>query len=426
MTNNTIKNYLIRFYPWAIIFLSAITLVYKYVMQVSPSVMTNQLMQAFHIYGAGLGNFAATFFYSYLIIQMFAGFLLDKYSIRGLTTIAIAISTIGVYLFSQAHTLTVALMARALMGVGPAFFTVSFMKLAANWFPVNRFAFISGLLTTAVTVGAIFGEAPLAWLIIHHGWRFALIVWACFGIILTITYAFVVTDHPEGKAAVIKRSAITLRDALKVLTKGQNWILTFYSGLAFAPLAVFSGFWAPPFIREAYHQSLTDAASFVSISFIGLAIGGPLLGYISDRIRNRRIIMFIGAISSLISLSIVIYLNIIPTWLLSIFLFLFGFGTGTFMLGFTVGKEINPIALAATVIAVINTGDAVFGAFTEPLLGKFLDEGWEGKIIGGMHFFGLSDFHKAFSLLPCYLIVATLLIFFIKESATTSTDDEEK
>jgi len=415
MKNNAIKECLIRFYPWAIIILSSITLVYKYIMQVSPSVMTNQLMRAFHLYGTGLGNLAATFFYSYLVIQIFAGYLLDKFSIRLLTSIAIAISAIGTFLFAGAHNLTTALFARALMGVGPAFFTVSFMKLASNWFPPNRFAFISGLLATAATVGAIFGQAPLAWMVIHHDWRFALIIIAFLGTVLTIFYFLVVTDHPHGKKAIATRSAITLRDAAKILFKGQNWVLTFYSGLAFAPLAVFSGFWATPFIREAYHRSLTEAASYASISFLGLAIGGPLLGHISDRIGNRRSIMFLGAILSLISLTIIIYVNTTPIWLLCIFLFLFGFGTGAFMLGFVVGKEINPLALAATVIAVINTGDAVFGAFTEPLIGKFLDETWQGKIIAGTHYFGIPSFHKAFSLLPCYLIVAILLVFFVKE-----------
>ena len=86
------------------------------------------------------------------------------------------------------------------------------------------------------------------------------------------------------------------------------------------------------------------------------------------------------------------------------------------MLGFVIGKEINKIALAATVIALINTGDAIFGAISEPLIGKFLDRGWAGQIVKGVHYFSVHDYHQAFLLLPVYLLIAVILVFFIKES----------
>ena len=78
-------------YPWIAITVSALFLFYKYILQVSPSIMTNELMRAFHVDGAGLGNLAATFFYTYLVTQLFVGILLDKYSPRYLSAIAIAV-----------------------------------------------------------------------------------------------------------------------------------------------------------------------------------------------------------------------------------------------------------------------------------------------------------------------------------------------
>lgn len=415
MINNSTKNRLAQFYPWAIMILSATALIYKYVMQISPSVMTNHLMRAFHVYGTGLGNLAATFFYTYLITQLFVGVLLDKFNLRLLTTLALAISTIGTYSFAHAHTLSFALLSRALMGVGAGFFTVSYMKLAVNWFPPKKFASIIGLLATATMIGAIFGEAPLAWLIGHYGWRNAIMVCAWFGIIVTILFFLVVRDHPKNKLTVKLKQTITLKDVISVLTKKQNWILTLYSGITFSPLAVFGGLWGTPFIRETYGLSLTESASLISLVFVGFALGGPFFGYLSDRLQNRIRVMLLAVILSLIAIVFVVYLNAMPIWLLSIFLFFFGFGTGAFMLGFAIGKEINKLALAATVIAVINTGDAIFGAFTEPLIGKLLDVGWKGKIIDNTHYFGISDFHIAFLLLPCYLIISIILILFIRE-----------
>ncbi len=85
--------------------LCATFLFYKYVLQVSPSIMTDQLMSIFHVNGAGLGNLAATFFYAYFITQLFVGVILDKYSLRVICAIAIAVSGIGALWFAQTDSL---------------------------------------------------------------------------------------------------------------------------------------------------------------------------------------------------------------------------------------------------------------------------------------------------------------------------------
>jgi hypothetical protein len=63
---------------------------------------------------------------------------------------------------------------------------------------------------------------------------------------------------------------------------------------------------------------------------------------------------------------------------------------------------------------MINTGDAIFGAFSEPLVGKLLDLGFRGKLVHGAPVFSLTDYHHAFLLLPVYLLLAALCLCFIK------------
>jgi len=407
-----------KIYPWIAITVSALFLFYKYILQVSPSIMTNQLMRAFHVHGAGLGNLAATFFYSYLITQLFVGILLDKYSPRYLSAIAIAVAAVGAYLFSIAHSLLLAEISRMMMGIGAAFATVSYMKVAAMWFRPNQFAFVGGLLATAAMLGAVFGEAPLSLVVDIDGWRQSLLFCAVIGAVIAVLFVVVIRDKHTSEALAPHQSAPALgfKDVWEVLSSKQNWLLTFYSGLAFSPVAVFGGLWGNPFLEEAHNLSQTSAATLISLVFIGLAIGGPLLGLASDVFRNRRIVMLLGTSVSLVSLIAIIYITALPLWAIIIFLFGFGFGTGSFMLGFAIGKEINKLALAATVIALINTGDAIFGAISEPLVGKFLDRGWSGQIVQGLHYFTVDNYHHAFLLLPAYLLIALVIVFFIKES----------
>lgn len=401
-----------QFYPWLVLFVAASLLIYKYILQVYPGVITSQLMQVFHVSGAGLGNLAATFFYSYLVAQLFVGVLLDKFGTRYLATGSLLISAFGAYLFSQTSDLLVAEFARLLMGFGAAFATVGYMKMAAMWFPPERFAFVGGLLATAAMAGALFGEAPLSWLVDHSGWRQALEWCGLLGIVFALLFFTVARDNTAAMAAHDQQPI--LPRVKRVFLNKQNWLVTIYSGLAFSPVAVFGGLWGNPFLQEAYHISHTGAASLISMVFIGLAIGGPALGYLADAFTGRKPMMFAGTLLAFVCILAVIYLPGQPYWLLSVLLFGFGFGVGSFMLGFAVGTANNERVLAATVVAMINTGDAIMGAFTEPLVGKLLDLGWHGKLVDGARYFLVQDYHFALALLPVYLLVATVLVKFIQ------------
>ena len=404
-------------YAWLVIFVCAAFLFYKYILQVYPSIMTTQLMAEFNLSGAGLGNLAAAFFYTYFIMQIFTGVIIDRYSVRVFSALAVVVSALGVCLFASSDSLAIALLARGLMGVGAAFATVVYMKAAAMWFPANRFAFVGGLLATAAMLGAVFGEAPLAYIMSHFGWRDTLVFCAVLGVVIALClYVFVKTPKHLKQQSV--KSAFDARirfsDVWAVLRKPQNWLLTFYSGLTFSPVAVFGGLWGNPFISESYHISTTQSATVVSMSFLGLAVGGPVLGYLADRFWGRKRVMLLGNLLALFCITWVIYLPDLSMFELGVYLFLFGFGIGAFMLGFALGRDINPLFVAGTVVALINTGDAICGAFTEPLVGHLLDLRWSGAIVAGAHHFTVENFRHAFFLLPLYLLIATVLLLWIK------------
>lgn len=406
-------------YPWVVISLSSFFMFYKYILQVSPSVMTHELMRTFQVSGAGLGNLAACYFYSFLIMQIPVGILLDRFSPRYLTTFAIGLCAVGALGFAMAPNLFIASISRGLIGFGAAFATVSYLKMAVIWFPPQRFSVAAGLLATAAMIGAIGGEAPLAFMVGKWGWQHMMLVIGLVGIVFAGLFLLLARDksHLIPPVLAVSHDTNSLFAGLKTIIKNpQNWLLSFYSGLAFAPIDVFAGLWGVPFLMAYYHVTRTGAAGLVSTAFIGLAIGAPIFGWFSDRLGKRRSVMQWGLILSLVALLAAIYLPVLPTWILGILLFLFGFGTGAFMLGFVVGKEINSLALAATVVAVINTSDALCGAISEPLIGRFLDLGWTGAMDNGARIFSVHDYHHALLILPFYLLAALVLLTFIRDS----------
>ena len=399
------------FYPWLVWLLGAGFFFYKYLVQVSPSVMTSDLMLAFNINGVGLGNLSACYFYAYLIMQIPVGILLDKFSPRYLTAFAILICALSTYVFSETNSLTMACISRAFIGFGAAFAAVSCFKAASIWFPPKRFALISGMCMTAAMLGAVGGQAPLSFLVQDYGWREALKIIAGIGMLLSLLYILIIRDKKSDNPSSDAPFNFSL-----ILRNKQAWLLSIYSGLAFAPVSVFGGLWGVPFLEKAYHLSAQQAAIAVSWIFIGFAVGAPLLGWLSDMMGKRKPIMMFGTLLATACLMVTIYSATLETKSIGILLFLFGFGASGFFISFAMIREIFPLVLTATVLGFMNTFDSICEAISEPFVGMFLDLGWDGTLVNGVHHFSTAGYKWALTLLPIYLTIAFIVLVFIKET----------
>jgi MFS family permease len=405
-------------YPWLVLLMSCLFLFYKYIAQFSPSVMTNDLMQQFNLHATGLGGLAACYFYSYLVAQLFAGPLLDRYSARYLSFVALLLISLGLFGFAHADHLKAAYFFRLLMGVGAAFATVSYLKLAAVWFSEKLYNLVAGLLATAASFGALTSQTPLAFSVAHYGWRHTLLYAALLGFFVAVLYWFFVRD--KSKVNLTDDLQLTPSfnfTGLKQLVKSKKvWFLTVYSGFAWAPLAVFGGLWGNPFLQATYNLTITQASGMVTVAFVGLAFGGPVCGYVASKLNKRLLVMFAGLVLSFFSVTYVVFANSHSLLLLAIALFVFGFGTGAFMLGFAFGKSWFPVSIMASFVALVNTGDGLFTAASEPFVGKLLDYFWQGKIVNGVRIYSVHSYHLAMTTLPVFLLLAMVALFYVKES----------
>ncbi|MGL5743386.1 MAG: MFS transporter [Legionella sp.] len=402
-----------------IVSLSAAFLFYKYILQNFTSIMPQQLMDTFHLQGLGLGVLSGVYFWTYLIVPLFVGVVLDKYGTRWVTTGAIFCCALGIYMFAQAQELNTAIGGRSLTGVGVSFAAIAYFKLAAVWFSKKYYALLTSLLVAAGMIGAIFGQMPFAWLVNQVGWRESLVYIAWLGVLLGIFFLFIVKDQPsspiepfESETKHASKNQHVWKDILLIVKSKQNWLLTGYSGLAFAPVVIFCGLWGNPFLQKAYHLDKLVAPSLISLVFVGLAISCPLFALFVNRIKNRCNFMFYSTMVSALSISLVIFAHPMPIWLLSGLLFIFGFSLGAFPIVFVIGKESNPLYLAGTATSLINASDAFLDAVTEPAIGKILDI---FSNTGVSHDFSLFSYHIALAILPLYQIIGAFLLRWVKD-----------
>ena len=140
-------------------------------LQVSPGIMTNQLMQSLNINIFWLGAASGAYFITYTLMQIPAGLFYDRYPTRQVIIIPLIICVLGGFLFASATNFYIAAFARILVGFGSAFAFIGVFMMASQVFNQKYFTFIVGVTQMLAALGAMCGALPLVPLIEHFGWR---------------------------------------------------------------------------------------------------------------------------------------------------------------------------------------------------------------------------------------------------------------
>lgn len=408
-----------RLYPWVIWGLAALFYFYEVFLKVSPGVMVPELQRAFAVSAAALGNLSAMYFYIYSFMQVPVGIMLDRFGPRILISLACCTCAFGSFLFAYAESLSTAMVGRFFIGLGAAFAPVGCMKVAANWFPPNRFALLVGLMVTIGFTGAIAAETPLALMVEAFNWRNSLFIFAAIGAVLAIIIWMTVRDNPKGTSTIACNKSnveyVSLLTGLTAALKNpQTWIVSLYGGLMFTPTEIM-GQWGVSFLQQNYSIGRPAAGGLVSFLFIGWMVSSPLWGAFSDRIGRRLPPMIIGNIGALLVTLIILYTKVNLLWM-DVLLFLFGFFSGGFLPAFSIIREINPPAYTATALGFINTLNMLLPAASIPLVGYLLDSVWKHTMLHGAPAYTVGNFHYALSVLPICFGIGLLTLPFIKET----------
>lgn len=415
---------LLRKYPqsllaYSVYGLAAAFLCYEMALQVSPSVMTEHLMRDLNIDASGLGLMASCYFWSYTGMQIPAGLLFDRFSARLLITSSLLICVAGALFFGITETAYFAAIGRFFMGVGSAFAFIGVLVMAARWFSPQYFAFLVGIAQFLAAMGAMSGEVPLAAAVEAYGWRHTIHAIAAVGALLAVLIWLVVRDYPEGaesKSHVAKNIGVK-KSLGYILTESQTWWVALYAFASWAPISVFASLWGVPYLKAMYNVSGTMSSTLMAMAWIGLGVTSPMLGWFSDKLGRRRILLSSCALVGFICAMIVLYVPGIPFRLMFIILFGFGFAAAGQILSFAVVRDNNRPEVTATAIGFNNMAVVAGGALFQPLVGVLLDWHWSGQMIDDTKIYSVANYQVALSVVPiCFLAAFVASLFFIKET----------
>lgn len=394
--------------------------------RVAPAVITGELMKDFNISAASLGNLSAFYFYSYVAMQIPTGILADSWGPRRLLTLGTMVAALGAVLFALAPSISLAMAGRLLIGGSVAVAFVCLLKLSANWFAPNRFAMVSGLALFCGIIGAVFAGTPLRILVDHFGWRSVILLTALITLIVGACTWFFVRDSPQekgyrnfltsGSEASVHKSNGMFANLFHLLKFRNTFLLFIVPGGIVGAVLTFSGLWGVPYLVTLYGISPAKAATLSSALLVAWALGGPFFGWLSDRLKNRKLLYLAGCGIAVAGWAVIILVKNCSLVIFVPVLLVTGFASGCMIISFAFGKESVPVHLAGTVSGLINMGVMMGPMILQPAVGWILDRMWSGELHMGTRVYDAAAYRSGFSLMLAWLALSFVLLLFTRET----------
>lgn len=404
-------------YAWLIWGLAAAFYFSDYLARVAPGVMHRDLQIDFNITEVGFGALTASFYIPYILMQIPVGLTVDRLSIRWILTVMSLLTAFGCCVFGLADGLLMASVGRMLIGFSAAFAFVCALRLATSWFPPAMLGLLAGLTQAVGMFGAAAGEAPVSFLVAGVGWRHSMLIIAFIFIVLAVLMYQYVQDKPGSKVQDVNSvNRLSVLESLKiVLSKRQTWWNALYAGFLFGPTAVIGESIGPAYLQFGRGLEAHSAAFATGLIFIGWGVGGPLSGWLSDRIGRRKPIMIISALCGIVLSSFFVFypeMNKSTTYFL---FFMFGLTNTGVAIAYAVSTELHDRNVVGTSIAFTNMTSIFIGALLQPLVGRLVD------LVAGVRSYNvenllLSDFQFGLQILPYCSFIALLLACMVKET----------
>ncbi len=357
---------------WLILIAAGTLFILSQFYRSSVAVITPELILDLNLDAWELSTVSASFFYAFALMQIPVGIFLDSIGPRITMTLLTLVAVGGAFIFSMGESYYPLVTGRIFLGVGMACNFMGTLKLITIWFEPKQFATLSAVIVSAGTAGNIAAATPLVLMVNAMGWRNSFMTMGGFTFLIVILFFCLVSDGPgtqknlKHQTTSRPRVKDTIKRARMLFSQQDFWIISFSTFCRYGIFASVQVLWAGPYLIKAMGLSSITAGNILLVMSLGLIIGSPLNGYLSDIIFNSRKKIIIPGIWGMVI--ILLILVFIPEGTgkvtLAILFFCFGLFSSSGQIMYAHIKEQVPHENAGMAMTAINfftmAGVAVF------------------------------------------------------------------
>lgn len=302
---------------WAIALLLGIGVLVNYFDRVNLSVSRDALESAFGVSAVTFGWLSGAYNWTYMLLQLPSGLLLDRFGVRRVGVVSTVIWSIASFATALSTGVSGLFASRFLLGIGEAPTFPGNSKAIGYWFPTNERSLATAMFDSAAKFSSAIGIPLLGVLLFYFGWRwnFAATGFISLGYFI-LFYVFYRNPSEDkslsvGERDLLARGGAQPEDRARaaegaplayLLQKRKVWGLC----LGFASYNYTFYFlltWLPSYLSRALHIDLFHSALYTAVPWTfatvtDLAIGGWLVDSLIQRgwnaIRVRQVVLIGG------------------------------------------------------------------------------------------------------------------------------------
>jgi len=290
---------------WGIALLLGFGVLVNYFDRVNLSVSRDALQDAFGISAVMFGYLSSAYNWTYALLQLPSGLLLDRFGVRGVGIVSTIIWSVASFAAAISGGISALFASRLLLGIGEAPTFPAYAKATGYWFPKDERSLATAMFDSAAKFSSALGVPVLGLVLVHFGWRWNFAGTGLISVLfIALFYAYYRNPSEDkflssAEREYIARGGAQLEDRERaakgaplayLLQQRRVWGLALgfasYNYSFYLLLA-----WLPSYLSTTHHVDLLRSALYTSVPWViatvlDLAVGGWLVDALIQRGRN--------------------------------------------------------------------------------------------------------------------------------------------
>lgn len=261
-----------------VLFLLGASVFINYIDRANLSVAAPLIKDELGLSPSQLGVLLSAFFWTYAGMQLFAGWLVDRFEVKWVFAIGFFLWSAATAATGTLHAFAALLVIRVILGIGESVAYPAYAKIFANHFVETQRGFANSIVGAGQSLGPALGILFGGGLIARFGWRPFFIILGLSSLLwlppwlrwMPRTSATGAQDMKKGPA---------LSEIIRHRSSWGTWIGHFCSNYFLYFLLT----WLPYYLVRERHFSVEGMSKVGGATFFLAAVSSPICGWLSDR-----------------------------------------------------------------------------------------------------------------------------------------------
>jgi MFS transporter, ACS family, D-galactonate transporter len=241
-------------------------------------------LQHFQLNNAQRGMLGSAFFWSYALLQIPAGWIVDRFGVKWPYAIGFLLWSVTSAATAVVGGFEQLIMLRILLGMGECVITPGGMRWIRFNFDEKRRGTAVGIYMAAAKVGPALGALVATKLLGSVGWQSMFLIIGLGSLIWLIPWVLIMTNDDLAQEAEQKKAAGGADVSFaRVMQSPVIWG-TIVGAFCYQYFVYFALTWMPAYFKEHFKMSLNDSGVFTSASFVAMAVVATLAGFWADKL----------------------------------------------------------------------------------------------------------------------------------------------